>query len=88
MRSVGLALALILLGPLACGQGYQTPKDIDWENLEKVSWADAYRAVTTPGVREYLEELLPDGPTPANLDELLRVVKEKTFDDQLGICSF
>ena len=41
-----------------------------------------------PGRCEYLEELLPDGPTPANLDELLRVVKEKTFDDQLGICSF
>jgi len=41
-----------------------------------------------PGRCEYLEELLPDGPTPPNLDELPHVVKEKTFEDQLDIYSF
>jgi hypothetical protein len=41
-----------------------------------------------PGRFECLEELLPDGPTPANLDELPRVVREKTFTDQLHIYDF
>jgi D-amino peptidase len=37
---------------------------------------------------ERLAEPLPDGPTPADLEQRARVVKEKTFAEALDICNF
>lgn len=74
---------------LAPVRAHELIREAAREALKRVNRCRPYKVqVPLPGRMECLAELLPDAPTPDNLDELPRVVREKVFSDQLHIYDF